>query len=203
MLRNALRTGAYKAGERIREAEIASRLKMSRTPVREALQRLQAEGLVGFESRRGIMITTLDSQQITELYVMREILECIGAQLAARHASDAEIAVLQELAKEEARIGDHRQKLIEHNRRFHTSLSHSAHNRYLLKLLGSLDNSFILLEQNTYTAPGIWKKSLDAHRAIVDAVATRDPNAADMAARSHTRSAFKNRLRILMEEWQE
>src|SRR3546814_15481594 len=76
---------------------MADRLRMSRTPVREALRRLEADGLLTFAPYRGMVIAELDHQAVMELYQMREVLEGTAAGLAARHASEAEIAVLRDI----------------------------------------------------------------------------------------------------------
>src|SRR3546814_4510444 len=89
-LKESIQTGELKPGQRIREIEMADRLRMSRTPVREALRRLEADGLLTFAPYRGMVIAELDHQAVMELYQMREVLEGTAAGLAARHASEAE-----------------------------------------------------------------------------------------------------------------
>src|SRR3546814_15861515 len=74
-LKESIQTGELKPGQRIREIEMADRLRMSRTPVREALRRLEADGLLTFAPYRGMVIAELDHQAVMELYQMREVLE--------------------------------------------------------------------------------------------------------------------------------
>ena len=78
-LKEAIRDGTFKVGERLTELEVAARLKVSRTPVREAMHRLEADGLLSYEPRRGVTVTRPDHQMIVELYVMREALEGTAA----------------------------------------------------------------------------------------------------------------------------
>ena len=92
-LRGAIQAGQLLPGTRLREVELAESLGLSRTPVREALSRLESEGMVVNEPNRGMMVTRLDASMVSELYVMREVLEATAAALAARHAPDVEISL--------------------------------------------------------------------------------------------------------------
>jgi len=96
-IREAIQDGRYQPGARLRETEIAERLKVSRTPVREALRRLESEGLLGFVPWRGVVVAQLDRRQVMELYAMRAILEGAAAGLAARQVQPAEIDLLAAL----------------------------------------------------------------------------------------------------------
>src|SRR4249920_540024 len=92
-LRDAISDGRIAAGERVREEEVARNLGVSRTPVREALQRLQQRGLLEIGAGRGLLVASLSQQQVIELYAMRQILEGSAARFAATHATPAEIAL--------------------------------------------------------------------------------------------------------------
>src|SRR5215510_3635566 len=99
-LRDAISDGRIAGGERVREEEVARNLGVSRTPVREALQRLQQRGLLVLGTGRGLVVAQLSQQQIVELYAMRQILEGSAARFAATHATPAEIAILYQLQEE-------------------------------------------------------------------------------------------------------
>ena len=96
-LREGIRAGEFRPGQRLRETELASRLTMSRTPVREAIRRLASDGLIEVAPSRGVMIIDLNKQQVRELYALRETLEGAAARLAAQHASPAEIEAMGDL----------------------------------------------------------------------------------------------------------
>ncbi len=100
----AIESGSLKPGTRLREVELSEWVGASRTPIREALGRLEGEGLIARDPSRGMIVAELDHGLVAELYVMREVLEGTAAGLAARHASDAEIDALRTLAR--ARPGD-------------------------------------------------------------------------------------------------
>src|SRR3954465_10540647 len=92
-LRDAISDGRIAIGERVREEEIARNLGVSRTPVREALQRLHQRGLLVFGAARGLTVASLSQHQVLQLYAMREILEGSAARFAAEHETAPEIAL--------------------------------------------------------------------------------------------------------------
>src|SRR3954466_7612889 len=104
-LRDAISDGRIAGGERVREEEVARNLGVSRTPVREALQRLQQRGILILGPGRGLVVAQLSHEQVVELYAMREILEGSAARFAAMHATADEIATLYQL-QEQLRTAD-------------------------------------------------------------------------------------------------
>ena len=96
-IRAAIRAGTLAPGLRLTETDLAARFGVSRTPVRQAIARLEAEGLLTHAPRRGLTVTRPDHAQVVELYVMREILEGAAARLAAQHATETELAAMAEL----------------------------------------------------------------------------------------------------------
>lgn len=199
-LKNAVQTGELLPGTRIRETEIAAQFSISRTPVREAIRRLEADGLISFVPRHGAVVAKLDHQQTMELYDLREVLEGTAAAFAARHASAAEIAELEDLVANEEPISDNPEKLAELNRLFHSVLTKAAHNRFLERALFGLRDSMALLGPTTLGVPGRYETAHAEHIAVVTAVANRDPDAAETAARSHIRNAQRARLKVMREE---
>lgn len=195
----AIQSGALKPGARLRENELAEWLNSSRTPVREALNRLQAEGLVMQEPRRGMIVTQLDHGMVAELYVMREVLEGTAARLAARHASEVEISLLREIAERDRSGGDDPVRAAKNNRLFHETLYRAAHNRYLLKTLSMLRESMTLLGQTTLSVPGRAQSAFDEHDALVAAIERHDGDKAEEICRSHIRSAYRARMKLMFE----
>jgi DNA-binding GntR family transcriptional regulator len=197
---DAIQSGRLKPGMRLREVELSEWLGSSRTPVREALNRLQTEGLAVQEPRRGLIIAELDHTMVSELYQMREVLEGAAASLAARHASDLEIGVLRDIADRDRTIGDDPVKLAKNNRLFHETLYRAAHNRYLSKTLSSLRESMALLGQTTLGLPGRSSTTFDEHDALVGAIERRDPLQAEQAGRAHIRAAHRARMVLMLEQ---
>jgi len=196
-LREAIQEGRLRPGDRVMETELADWLHMSRTPVREALRKLQAEGVMTHEPRNGLVVTKIDRQAMMELYTMREVLEGTAARLCARHAADIELAELAELVKTERALQGNYAALARHNRRFHEAVYRGAHNRYLQETLHVVYDRIGLLGQDQMFLPERASVALGEHSAIASAVEKRDVDGADEAARAHVRSAQRERLRLL------
>jgi DNA-binding GntR family transcriptional regulator len=198
-IREAIRSGDLEPGHRITESDLAKWLNMSRTPVREAVSRLETEGLLTYVPRQGLTVAQLDYQAVMELYEMREVLEGTAARFAAHHAALAEIETLREMLDLEADLGESDPKRgAKANRHFHQIIYHAAHNRYLLKTLNALSDSMMLLGDTTLALPGRHATALEEHRAIVDAISARDADRAQQAACNHIRAAQRHRLKLLL-----
>jgi len=193
-LQNQILEGILQPGDRLKEAELASRFGISRTPVREALRRLETRGLLTHEPFRGMVVAQLESSAVSELYAMREILETAAARLAAQHASDTEIAAMEQQVSRDRKIAGDPQKLAISNRAFHVAIYRAAHNRFLVKSADALAEALALLGPTTLSIEGRGLRSIDEHAAIVAAIKARDSKAAGTAARNHIRSAFNARL---------
>ncbi len=193
-LRDAISDGRIAVGERVREEEIARNLGVSRTPVREALQRLHQRGLLVFGTGRGLVVAELSQHQVLQLYAMREILEGSAARFAARHANATDITILYRLQKELAEAKPDALLLVTLNRRFHQAIYEAAHNQYLMQTLNMLHDSLALLHNATFRVPSRRSESDEEHRKIVVAIEKRDPDAAEEAAREHIRQAQRTRF---------
>lgn len=196
-LRNALRAGALRPGDRLREEDVARQLDVSRTPVREAFGRLVTKRFVEPAPGRGLVVRSLGVQEVLELYAMREILEGAAAGLAARHASEPEIDSLADLEKAFADSVDDPRELARVNRAFHETIFHAARNRYLDDALQDLQDAIALLGATTFTVARRPMTAIREHRDIVKAIKARDMAAAEQAARLHIREALRARLQLL------
>ena len=197
-IRDRILSGDIAPGDRLRETALGDELGLSRTPVREAMRRLEQDGLLEHVPHRGVVVRSLDAQQITELYLIREILEGTAARLAAQHASDAEIAALREMLGE--RPSPQVDAAAEASRRnavFHRAIRNAAHNRFLISAMQGVEGSLALLGPTTLGLPGRAEAAALEHAAILDAIASRDMGAAETAARAHIRQAHEARLRLL------
>jgi len=131
---------------------------------------------------------------VTELYYMREVLEGSAARLAAQHASDVEISILEDLCQQyEAALND-QNALTLSNRRFHETLYRCSHNRYLLNMVTVLHDALSLLGGTTLDNLERAEETLREHRNVVAAIRARDADAADQALRTHIRAAQKVRM---------
>jgi DNA-binding GntR family transcriptional regulator len=197
-LRDAIWEGHIGRGERVREEEVARRLGVSRTPVREALQRLQQRGLLVNRVGRGLIVAELGKREVIELYAMREILEGSAARFAAQHAAGPEIDILYRLQRDLADAPDDALLLVKLNRRFHQAIYDAAHNQYLTQTLDALHDSMALLHSTTFRAPNRRRESDDEHRRIVVAIERHDADQAEAIAREHIRQAQRTRFEAMI-----
>ena len=196
-LRTAIQDGSLKPGQRVMEIEIAEWLNVSRTPVRDAIRRLEGEGMLAHEPRNGLVVAKLDRQAVMELYVMREVLEGTAARLCARHASDMEVLELEQLVKRERELQGDYEALARHNRGFHEAVHRGAHNRYLEKSLYAVTDSMGLLGKSQMLMPHRARTALAEHTELAKAIKERNAEAAEQAARRHVRAAQSERMKLL------
>ena len=193
---DAVRSGELKPGDRVREQDIAERLGVSRTPVREALGRLLGKGLLEQSGGRGLVVRTLAAGEVVDLYVMREIIEGAAARLAAQHASAPELAALADVHARFAASRDERE-LARLNRQFHDSIHRAARNPYLDAAARELQDTIALLTVTTFSVAGRPEEAVGEHAAILDAIAARDADRAEQLARAHIRTALRVRLGLV------
>ena len=169
----------------------------SADPVREAVRRLVAEGLLVLGPWNGALVAELDADQIAGLYAVRESMEGTAASLAAQLATKAEISRLRDIiAREADALGDP-QSLVRINDRFHDTLYRAAHNRFLLQSLTAVVDTLGLLKHSTFVLPGSGTAAHRQHAVIVKAVTKRDPGAAEQLARVHVRDSLELRLNLM------
>ena len=195
-LLSEIEEGGLPPGTRLREADLAERLAISRTPVREALKRLELQGLVAHEPHHGAVVASLEYGQVTEMYLLREVLEGTAARLAAQHATVVEIGVLQRMVDKDRELLDQPKLLAQTNRQFHQQIRDTARNRYVNSALENLRLSLALLAGTTLGAPGRAGESVAEHAAIVACIAARDCDGAEASARQHISNAFRTRVEI-------
>ena len=194
-LLEAIRTGAFVPGDRLRETDVAARLDLSRTPVREALRRLEADGIVEHRPRLGAIIRRLSHGELVELYEMRSVLERTAAGMAAKHASAPEIAALRDLNAAIASSAPSRAAAL--NQDFHRGIYLATRNRFLLDAARALNNALMLMGPTTLDDPARIAVVSKQHAAILDAIAAGDAQAAGNAAEAHLQTSLVHRLKTL------
>lgn len=188
--------GILLPGARLRETELAERLGISRTPVREAIRQLEADGLVAHIPRQGATIRVLDYTEVMELYEMRAVLEGTAARLAARAASDLELEELAALNAELAAAPDPR-SAYELNRQFHMTLLDAAKNRYLIKSVNALQKTLLIIGPSTLTEADRASQAVQEHENVLAALKDRDGTRAETLMRAHIEAAHRVRLKAL------
>jgi DNA-binding GntR family transcriptional regulator len=196
-IRALIQTGELAIGERVTEIGLATKLGMSRTPVHEAIAKLEMDGLLTNEPRRGLIVTNLDHQQIVELYYMREVLEGAAARLTAQAASEIELATFAGLVEAEAEALDDAKRMSEINRNFRHLLALSSHNRYLLRSLSQLSVTMSLLP-TMIGENGRAAVLHRQHREITEALLRRDGAAAESLVKAQVRASQQHRMGIML-----
>jgi len=193
-VRNAIANSELKPGDRVSEYDIAGRLNISRTPAREGLRKLENEGLLTAHPRRGLVVATVDTDAVYELYEARKILEGEAAAAAANRASESEIDTFIHLTEAEALLIDDPERMYAHNRVFHNLIYRAGRNRYLLKFLSSIQET-LSAQRVTSTLVSAQRRNevIEQHRALSAAIARRDANAARAIAVEHVDSALRAR----------
>jgi len=189
-----IRDGKLTPGDRLRETDLADRLGVSRTPVREAIRQLEADGLVTHIPRQGASVRRLEYAEVMELYEMRAVLEGTAARLAVRSASDVELAELRDL-NEELRAAGQGTRAFHLNRHFHALLLNAAKNRFLASSVQAMQKAMMILGPTTLAQSERFENAVKEHAAVLDALEARDANAAEAAMRLHIETSQRTRIK--------
>lgn len=194
LILEAIDTGLFRPGDRLVESDLAERFGVSRTPIREALQRLETQSMLSRDGR-SLIVASLDHNQLAELYVVRTELEGLAARLAARHAAPEEVKVLKDMVVADRGLLGDPEALSRANRRFHKQIHLASHNRYLVQQLELVHRSMALLATTSLAVEGRGEVALAEHGEIVEAIGRGDGDAAYGALKQHISKAFETRLK--------
>jgi DNA-binding GntR family transcriptional regulator len=180
-------SGVLRPGDRLDENSLAGRYGVSRTPVREALARLNAMGLVDRQPNRGTIVTTLSDEHLISMFEAMAELEAICARLAAQRMTSAERNQLDAVHQAAARLVhlSAEDEYALHNVDFHTRLYDGAHSPHLRELVSLTRSRLAPFRRAQFRIAGRLAKSWDEHDVIVTAILRGDAAAAEAAARSH------------------
>jgi DNA-binding GntR family transcriptional regulator len=195
----AIQSGALAPGARLKEIELVNALSVSRTPLREALAALRAEGILERDDD-GLRVRRLGWRDVRSLYELRGTLEAMAAQLAAENATKPERQVIGSICEAEVALiadGAAPQTLARHNRQFHHAILQAAGNRFLSESLEKLSRLMVLLGATAYSLPERATAIRTEHEAINEAIQLRDTEAASNAMRAHLEAALRARLELL------
>ncbi|MCF2904682.1 GntR family transcriptional regulator [Octadecabacter sp. CECT 8868] len=196
-LMQAIEAGIYQPGDRLREIEVSERLSLSRTPVREALRRLEAENIIEHRPRFGAVIRKLGQAEVVELYEMRLVLERTAAEMAAKHAAGAEVHAMAAMNDDIADARNNAARAAAINQRFHQAIYISARNRFLLDSARAMNNALLLLGPTTLADPERVAIVVDEHQNIMEAIGAGDIDAAGAAAATHLQTSLRYRLKVM------
>ena len=195
-LREAIRNGSLTPGERLMEIQLAEELGVSRTPVREAIRKLELERFVVMLPRRGTYVANLSLKDINEVFEIRAALDGLAAGLAAERITEEELEQMERLLVEIADdIEQHNnQKIVESDEAFHDILYRASRNERLVGIICNLREQFTRFRSVSINYPGRLQNTLEEHRQLVEAIAQRNPEAAQQKAREHIENAEQTLL---------
>ncbi len=193
-LRDQILTGALAPLTRLVEFQLAQQFTVSRTPVREALKRLIAEGLVVDDATRGLIVRDVDPAEVEDIYVIREVLDGLAARLAARRATSEDLTRLHLLMElmEESAAAQRWEAVVQINIKFHEVLYMAAGNDRLALIGRSLQDAVRRYSPRALSNPQRVAAVLREHAEIVQAIEEQSADHAEATARTHLAAARHN-----------
>lgn len=198
-IREAIINGVFAPGERLMEIQMADEMGVSRTPVREAIRKLEMEGFVVMIPRRGTYVSDISIKDINDVYEIRTSLDMLAAGLAAERISDEELEELQRLLIQVGRaIEDNdMNKVLEADIAFHDVLYKASRNERLRNIINNLREQITVIRGVSMRYPGRLKDTQEEHRALVECIAARDVEKSQEMARIHLENAEKTLMEAM------
>jgi DNA-binding GntR family transcriptional regulator len=201
-LRKAIISGDLKSGERLMEVQLAEELGVSRTPVREAIRKLELEGLVVMVPRKGAYVAGVSLKDVAEVFEIRASLEGLAANLAAERITEDEIEHLERLLVQIKSCVDEGniKGLIEKDEEFHDTLYKAARNGKLVQIINNLREQIHRFRVASLANPNRVKELFEEHKRIVEALADRDSDLARKLTQEHIENVENNIMLALRKE---
>ncbi len=197
-LKNEIIEGRLTSGERLMEVSIAEKLGVSRTPVREAIRKLEKEGFVVIESRKGAYVSDATPKDILDIFEVRKVLEGFAAELAAKHMTDEEIFNLMITHKAfiNALESNNVDALIQLDREFHNQIIKSSGNLKLIELTTQLSEQIQRYRSSYFLGSETFDDLAKSHTDIVEAIEKRNSDIAGNATRNHIKNIEERMLNL-------
>lgn len=198
-LKEAIRAGDLMPGQQLVESVLAEWCEVSRTPIREALSKLQHDGLVE-RNDRGLVVKERSPEEVLDIYETRIALEGTAARMAAERRNSHDLILLRRAL---SRLGtadiEDVDAMVRANRQFHTAVWRASHNASLIELLERLDLHLVQHPVATLKSEGRWERSNEQHRSIVGSIEARDSDGAEKCAIAHFTEARDIQLTLFDE----
>ncbi|MEN8656267.1 GntR family transcriptional regulator [Streptomyces sp. 21So2-11] len=197
-LRSAVLANRLRPGDALSVPALATRMGISRSPVREAVQRLIHDGLASHVPHRGAVVSTVDVEDVRQLYVVREVMEGLAARLATERLDATRVAELRDLLDRHEQVvasDSAEESHIEMDMAYHRLIREVAGNTHLTAALDTIQGKAHLALHSLWRSPEAPRLAVQEHRRIFEAMTAGDPDAAELAAREHIR-----RLRIRLSQ---
>jgi len=199
-IRHSILKGKWAPAAPLSEYQLAAQFKLSRTPVREALTRLEQEGMVRTVPGRGTFVSDLTPHDIMEIYQVREHLESFAARLAAEQMSADRLLQLEHIFREmrDGAAAGHSERIVEIDVSFHETIIGATQNHRMINILATLDDQMHRI-RSLWLGQARWLEgTLAEHDQIAKAIKDRNPDAAEAAMRKHLQVSCEHVIRFLM-----
>jgi len=200
-LREAIINGVLKPGERLMEVQLAEELGVSRTPVREAIRKLELEGFVVMIPRKGAYVAGISLKDVADVFEVRAALESLAAGLAAERITDEEIEELERVLVQQQNLADsdRLEDIIKVDTDFHDVLYRASRNERLIQIVSHLREQIQRFRTASLSQPGRMRIALEEHKELVEAIAERNVEKAQALAREHIENAEQSMINGLKE----
>jgi DNA-binding GntR family transcriptional regulator len=200
-LREAIIQGRLRPGERLMEIQLAEEMGVSRTPVREAIRKLELEGFVVMVPRKGAYVAGISVKDIVDIFEVRAALEGLAAGLSAERITDEEMDQLERsIHKINVSAEEDLKMVVEGDTAFHALIYKSSRNQRLEQIIINLHEQINRFRMTSLSQPGRLKIALDEHTKIVEAISDRNVEQAQKLATEHIENAEQSLLNALREE---
>jgi len=190
-LKDAIVNGKLKPGERLMEQQVAEELCVSRTPVREAIRKLEIEGFIIIVPRKGAYVSDVSLKDIAQVFEVRAAMEALAAGLAAQRISDDQLGVLEKKLAEVESVANSLDldSIIQFDTDFHEIIYDASKNDRLVQILHNLREQIQRYRTTSLASPGRLKDTIKEHKELLDAISTRDASLAQRVAKEHIENA--------------
>jgi len=198
-LREAIIGGVLKPSERLMEIQLAEEMGVSRTPVREAIRKLELEGFVVMIPRKGAYVAGISLKDIADVFEIRAALEALAAGLAAERITDEELEEMERILVKKAEIIENNDldSVVELDTGFHAIMFKASRNERLVQILNNLQEQIQRFRATSLAVPGRFREALEEHRKIVEALSERNVVLAQGLAAEHIENAENVMLEAL------
>ena len=195
-IREAIKNGVLKPRERLMEIQLAEELGVSRTPIREALRKLELEGFIVMVPRKGAYVADISLKDVADVFEIRAALEALAAGLAAERMTDEELEEMERLLVEkvEAISSNDMDKLVDVDTKFHEAIYRASRNQRLFAIINNLREQIQRFRSTSLSYPGRMQQSMQEHRDIVEAIQSRDVQLSRQLAQEHIENAEQSMI---------
>ena len=198
-IRNAIFSGKFIPGAKLKEKEISEWLGVSRMPVREAFRILEAQGLIEIVPNKGAKVSRISLEDLEEIYEARVLLEVYCLRKFVSLINDQDLAMMKQICDEMEAAIDQKDPLayFDHSFNFHKYYISHCQNKVLESVFSRMENSIRCLQFNLDKKPEFYHKSLDEHRQILEALRAKNADGCEKLIRQHLESGYKSNKKIV------